>query len=382
MTNQPANLTLPLLNMVSEGLRDDELAVKRERIQGFMDSHGLDTLVLHRHENLAWATAGQVESRVGIPSENAVATLLLRRDGQRFYLAPANEAPRLAAEEFTSLGYEPVLYPWWESSAEPIAKLAGTGLIASDALGAYPVVDLGSLRAPLLPAEVLRYRWLGRETAAVVADVVLGLEPGVDEYEMQARVSEPLLRKGIFPTVLLMAVDERILNYKHAVPRGAKLERFGMVNLCTRKWGLAISITRFVHFGPPPSELANGFRIAEQVNAALLDASKPGASSAELYAVAANAYAAAGAPGEEVLHHQGGTAGYSERGWLATPSGTQKLTAIEAVAWNPSARGGKVEDTVIVSGETQETLTATPSLPTVETVLSGRTYVSAGILVR
>ena len=47
-----------------------------------------------------------------------------------------------------------------------------------------------------------------------------------------------------------------------------------MLNLCTRKWGLAISITRFVHFGTLPEELEARFKSAAQVNAALLDATR------------------------------------------------------------------------------------------------------------
>ena len=57
------------------------------------------------------------------------------------------------------------------------------------------------------------------------------------------------MRRGILPSVYLYAVDERIYKYKHAVARGARLKKYAMLNLCARKWGLAISITRFVHFG-------------------------------------------------------------------------------------------------------------------------------------
>ena len=71
-------------------------------------------------------------------------------------------------------------------------------------------------------------------------------------------------------------MDERIFKYKHAVARGARLKQYGMLNLCARKWGLAISITRFIHFGALPAELAARFKSAAQVNAALLDATQGG----------------------------------------------------------------------------------------------------------
>jgi len=182
--------------------------------------------------------------------------------------------------------------------------------------------------------------------------------------------------------VLLMAVDDRIFNYKHAVARGQRLKRYGMLNLCSRKWGLAISITRFVHFGELAAELAARFASSARVNAALLDASRLGATSAQLFQAAQSAYAAEGFPGEEEFHHQGGATGYGEREWVATPSGAEVVVDNQAFAWNPSIRGGKVEDTVVLRDGVIESLTETPDLPIVETSLNGTTYRSAGVLIR
>jgi antitoxin VapB len=179
-----------------------------------------------------------------------------------------------------------------------------------------------------------------------------------------------------------MAVDDRILKYKHALPRGKRLERYGMVNLCTRKWGLVISMTRFVHFGPLPQNLANGFDAAAKVNAALLHATRAGATARQLYAVAKDAYAAAGLPGEEDLHHQGGATGYGEREWVATPNGAEIILNRQAFAWNPSARGGKVEDTVLLQDGAIEILTGTTIFPAVETLVGGKSYRSAGVLLK
>ena len=110
------------------------------------------------------------------------------------------------------------------------------------------------------------------------------VEPGLSEYDLEALTAANLLRRGILPSVLLFAVDDRIYKYKHAVARGARLKKYGMLNLCSRKWGLAISITRFIHFGELPAELDARFKSAAQVNAALLDATRVGATSAEFFA--------------------------------------------------------------------------------------------------
>ena len=122
---------------------------------------------------------------------------------------------------------------------------------------------------------------------------------------------------------------------------------------------------------------------AAHVNAALLNASKPGATSAELFKAAQAAYAAQGFEGEERFHHQGGPTGYGEREWVATPQGTEVVVDNQAFAWNPSIRGGKVEDTVILHDGVIENLTSTPELPLLtDAVVHGSEYAAAGVLVK
>jgi Xaa-Pro dipeptidase len=179
-----------------------------------------------------------------------------------------------------------------------------------------------------------------------------------------------------------MGTDDRIRRYKHAVPRAGVLERYGMINLCARKWGLVVSITRFVYFGAIPEDLAASFTAVARINSEMLHATRPGATSAQLFAAARQAYASAGAAGDIELHHQGGPCGYNEREWLITPSGTRTVEPPEAFAYNPSLRGAKVEDTVLVNNSSIEVLTATPSLPVIETVLDGTPYRAAGVLQR
>jgi antitoxin VapB len=146
---------------------------------------------------------------------------------------------------------------------------------------------------------------------------------------------------------------------------------------------LAISITRFVYFGVLPADLAARFEAAAQVNAALLNATRVGATSAQLFKVAQDAYAAQGFRGEERFHHQGGPTGYGEREWVATPQGTEVVVNNQAFAWNPSIRGGKVEDTVLLHDGVIENLTPTPELPVLDAaIVEGSTYAAAGVLVK
>jgi antitoxin VapB len=369
--------------LVTEAAWNAELDAKHEQLVEWLHAQHLAGVLLRRHENIAWLTGGAVEECVCAACETAVASVLVTAAGKRFYLTTENEAPRAHDEEFGALDFEPVLFPWYaDDTVAAAAKLAG-GPLGSDTPGAgLTPVNLYPLRAALSETEIARYRWLGAETAAATVEALHQVEPGLSEYDLEAITAAGLLRRGIMPSVYLYAVDGRILKSKHAVPRGARLKQYGMLNLCARKWGMAISITRFIHFGALPAELAARFNSAAQVNAALLDATRVGATSAELFKVAQAAYAAEGFPGEERFHHQGGPAGYGEREWVATPAGTEIVVNNQAFAWNPSIRGGKTEDTVLLRDGQIEWLTATPGLPVIEGKVGGKIYPAAGVLVR
>ena len=377
------NLTVNGVTLIQQAAWNAELEAKHEKLVEWMRAQKLSGVLIRRNENVAWLTGGAVELRVLTPCETGVASLLVTAEGKRYYFTTENEAPRLHDEEFGTLDFEPFLFPWWASDTDAAAaKLAGGPLGSDTPTAGATTVSLAALREGLSESEIARYRWLGLETAAATVEALNEVEPGLSEYDLEAITAGALLRRGILPSVYLFAVDDRILKYKHAVARGKRLKQYGMLNLCSRKWGLAISITRFIHFDPLPAELVTRFQAAAQVNAALLNATRVGATSAELFKVAQDAYTAQGFPGEERFHHQGGPTGYGEREWVATPDGTEVVVNNQAFAWNPSIRGGKTEDTVLLRDGVIENLTPTPELPTIEAKVEGSTYAAAGVLVK
>jgi antitoxin VapB len=377
------SLTAGGTTIVPEAAWNAELEAKHQKLVEFLKEQKLAGILIRRNENVAWLTGGAVELRVLTPNETGVAALLVTAEGKRYYFTTENEAPRLHDEEFGSLDFEPVIFPWFaDDTNAAAAKLAG-GPLGTDTPGpGLTPINIYPLRASLSETEIARFRWLGAQTADATVEALHQVEPGLSEYDLEAITAAGLLRRGILPSVYLYAVDERIYKYKHAVARGARLKHYAMLNLCARKWGLAVSITRFVHFGELPAELAARFNAAAAVNAALLDATRVGASSAELFRTAQAAYVAQGFPGEERLHHQGGPTGYWEREWVATPEGKETVVNNQAFAWNPSIKGGKTEDTVVLSDGKIEWLTATPELPVINATANGTVYPAAGVLVK
>lgn len=369
-----ARAELPAPSPVSRAELRGEMLEKLARVRGLLKSRHLAGVLISQIRNFSWLTAGLSDNHIVITSETGPGTLLVMADGRRFLLASQSELPQLSEEGLTELGFTPRGWSWYEDKGPTdrkhalVRELAAGGTIASDTpFYDAPVIDgeLAGLRFPLTATEVAKYRWLGRNSAEAVVETCDKLAPGMSEREIEALTADALMRRGIRPTVLLIGTDQRIYRYRHAPPSDARLAHYGMVNICARRWGLVVAMTRFVHFGPVPAELAHKVADAAQVNAALLAHSRPGVTGAELMRHAQDAYARVGWPGEWKLHHQGGPIGYGEREWVIWPGATERLTDGMAFAYNPTIQGAKIEDTWLSWNGRWENLTATPGWPTV-----------------
>ncbi len=202
------------------------------------------------------------------------------------------------------------------------------------------------------------------------------------EHEMAASLSAEVCKRGMVPAVVLVAADERIFGYRHPIPKEKVVWRYAMLVLVARKWGLHVSLTRFVHFGDIPEDLRAKQLAAAKVDAVFIDGTRPGALVAQIFEAALRAYDEVGFPEEWHLHHQGGATGYEPRSYRAAPGVPYRVLANQAFAWNPSITGAKSEDTIIATAEGPEVISATPRLPVVKVTVSGRERTRADVLVR
>jgi antitoxin VapB len=281
------------------------------------------------------------------------------------------------------LGYEAVEVPWYEKQPD-FGKLLGlSGLIGSDVdREGSRTVNIASLRYQLSQAEILKYRWLGRHSAEAVEEVTRQVKPGMTERQIEAMIANALMQRGIRPTVLLIGSDDRIFRFRHALPSDRAVEKYAMVNICGKKWGLLSSVTRFVHFGALAGELSKRLHAAATVNAKYSHALKAGAKISDVFQQATEWYAELGYPGEWKFHHQGGATGYSEREYLITPDSTEVVLDHQAFAMNPTVQGAKAEDTILVQQDHTENLTATRNWPQIRVKVGGREYESADVLIQ
>lgn len=362
---------------------ENELREKERRARELLDKKGLAALALSTQANFAWITGGG-DNHVGITSETGVATAVITRD-RKFVVCDNIEAPRIADEEVEGRGFEVVSYPWHEGNlTDKLRALVGSGEVGADTAipgTVHSESDLEPYRRSLTPEEIERYRWVGTSTAECMNAVCRALEPGLTEYEIAAMLNHALRERGMISTVTLIAVDDRIRNYRHPIPTERQLERHAMVVVGAKRWGLIISMTRLVHFGELSAELIRKHKAVTAVDAAFIANTVPGADVAEIFDKAVAEYAAQGYAEEWKLHHQGGPTGYKGREYRATGLTHVPVAENQAFSWNPSITGTKSEDTIIATPEGPEIISAIEVWPMIDTDYAGRNLPRPDILV-
>ena len=360
----------------------EEIRVKEEKVRRLMEEQGLGGIVLSSQANFAWITAGG-DNHVVTCSEAGVASVVIAPEAK--YVATNNiEADRIMREELEGQGFQSIVRPWHQESGLAMAvREAVPGEIGADS-GLYDVNisgEIRELRYSLTPEEVERYRVVGERAEEAIRAACLAVRPGMSEWDIQTLLAQEAYSRGLTPTVLLVAADERILQYRHPIPKDNGVERYVMLVLCAKRWGLIISCTRLVHFGKISDELRRKHQAVVHVDAAYYRHTIVGNAIGEVLAAGIGEYERQGFPDEWQFHHQGGPTGYAGREFLAAPGESRQVLPSQPFAWNPSICGTKSEDTIIVTNEGIEVLSAAKDWPVIEVEYDGRVFQRPDILV-
>jgi antitoxin VapB len=359
-----------------------EIAQKLAQLRTQMAERGLDAVILERSANIAWLTAG-ANTDIVLSQETSPLAIAVTAD-RAIVFADSIEGPRLHDEEdLAAFGFTITMRPWYTTDPELGALLAAPRTGGDHGQAAQDVsAMMQALRTTLQGAEIERMRDVTRVTVEIVQEVIARMEPGMREHEIAGQMAALCKARGGNAIVNLVASDERIAQFRHPLPTAKQVERYAMLVLCCRMRGLVGAVTRLVHFGPLPEELAAKAQAVAQVDAALIHFTQAGKSLGDMFGVARVAYAQVGYPEAIEQHHQGGTIGYLSRERLAKPDDRTPIALNQCFAWNPSVRGVKSEDTILLTANGPEILTALPDWPTWDVTVEGHTYARPAILVR
>lgn len=328
-----------------------ETTQKLDQLRQYMDENAIPAVVIRRQPNFSWLTGGG-RGFIGLASETACGSLVVTPD--RAVLVSNNiECGRLVGEELPEKLFTYEAVSWTEDGTIPAVydRLCPRGYREDGDLSAF----FTQARTRLCPEEIGRFRELGREVDGCLLEAARNVRPLISEFEMAGRLSAALWAKGIEPITLLVAADDRGRRVRHYVPTASRAQRGLIFSVCARRNGLVASATRTVAFR---KDFAAAYKPLLEVEAAALAGTVPGNSLGDIFRSICAAYGRIGLPEEWRRHHQGGLTGYLPRELRADGQTDHTVRIGEAYAWNPSCEGAKCEDTVLVTENGLEMLTA------------------------
>jgi Xaa-Pro aminopeptidase len=281
-------------------------------------------------------------------------------------------------------GFVIKIFPWFEDQEASVVKeLIGDGPVGCDVPFPNTLMlaeEISRLRYSLTPEEQDRYRWLGEKVSLALEKTLIEARRGEKESEVVARLCKEIWKDRIDPIMLMAAADDRVSKFRHPIPTERKIEKYLMVSVNARKWGLIVSLTRFVHFGKLPEELRKKYEVNVFIDCTFMAHTRPGVPAREVLQKGIDAYQRKGYPEEWKLHHQGGSIGYTGRDYRANLKTADIIQENQAFTWNPSITGTKSEDTILATSKGPEMITRPILYPTLRLEVENIPFIRPAIL--
>jgi len=361
----------------------NEIREKERRVREFLRSKNLKALLLKRQANFSWMTCGGL-NLVGITTEFGATTLLVT-ENSKFLISNVIEAPRMIHEEgLEKQGFIVKTFHWYEDQEVSIVKeIVGEGPLGSDAPFPNAMMlteEVAKLRYSLTPEEQKRYRWLGERVSIAMEKTMMKTKRREKESAVVGRLCKEIWKDRIDPVTLMSAADDRVSNFRHPIPTEKRIEKYLMVSVNARKWGLIVSLTRFVHFGKMPEELRRKYEANVFIDCTMMAHTRPGIPVREVLQKGIDAYQEKGYPEEWKLHHQGGSIGYTGRDYRVHFKSPDVIQENQAFTWNPSIAGTKSEDTILATSKGLEMITHPILYPTLSMNVAGVSFTRPDVL--
>lgn len=353
----------------------NEFSSKVNKVRKFIQEKNLDALRIRQQVNLFWFTGAR--PYVNMIGDSGCFEMVVTAD--KVYLVTNNiEAPRLQDEELKNFTGEIITFNWWDSDANKVcSELLQGKKVADDSIAGF-----ANLRFVMVSQEVERFRILGKKAGEALDEVAIAIKPEQTEQEIANMIRCTCQNKGIDPFVTLVGTDERIFKYRHPLPTDKKLKNYALLAISARAHGQYASITRMIHFGKLPTEIAEKHIAVQKIDAAFILSTVPKAIVKDVFQKGVNQYKETGFADEWQNHHQGGLAGYNSREFRGTFTCDEIVEEHQIYAWNPTISGAKSEDTVLITANGAEILTKSAYYPQTAVEYNGKTINRADILIR
>lgn len=338
-----------------------EVAEKLDRMRALLRERDLEAIILKKGANIAWAIGGR--AHVPTTLEMACMDLVIRQDGIEV-ITNKIEAERLQSEELSGLEKVTVIN-WFEGRDGQLPHGERVGIDGPDPVRVNLASEIETLRRDLNQFEVDRFREICRDAAIALGQAIRTAKKGMNEVELAGNIAKECWDRDLEPVVLLVAGHDRLPRFRHPLPTPSPLGSRFMGVICARRKGLIASVTRIASFTKLDGETKSWYERLLDVERVFLNESKVGAKLSDVVRRGVAEYRKQGFDSEEwTRHHQGGPTGYLPRDFPAHEKTEREITIHNALAWNPSGKGLKVEDTILTTATGAEVLTIDPTWPT------------------
>ncbi|MGL5956358.1 MAG: M24 family metallopeptidase [Brevinema sp.] len=333
------------------------------KIREYLTQYQFDGMLLGRRSSFAWFSGG--ESSMNFYTDMGLGFIWVTKD-DAFVYCGNNEQARISHEIFNDK-FPVKSFSWVEGPGPNLQKLIANKKVVSDFGLVNATEDFGNikkLRYQLSPDQIKTATELSKRSAELLEQSLKELKVGMSEIHIQAEIRYLFEKEGIALPVLLIAGDENLNNYRHPLATAKTANERVMAVICSQYKGVMIAASRIRYFREENIQEKEYNSSVAKINAEMIAASRLGTHSSSLWESMLKSYKTHKVEEEYLNHHQGGAIGFESREWILRPNLDETLLEHQLLAWNPTLRGTKSEETVIIAKESPKVLTITGDFPT------------------
>jgi Xaa-Pro dipeptidase len=362
--------------------RRADVEAKTALVATLLQEVGCEGLLLVEPENFAWLTSGGTARGVLDPAQSPA---VYCNGESRWIIASNVDSQRLFDEELDGLGFQLKEWPWHWGRDQFLADLCQDRKIACDRalLGAQVVDDrLRLLRRGLSSYEQACLRVVGLIVSHALEATCRNLNPGETEREVAGQISHRLLHRGVMPLHVGVAADGRSRLYRHFAFTSTQIAQHAVLTTTARKYGLTVTASRSVSFGPMDPQFRQEHNAVCRVGASYLASTWPDAVPREILLAGRRIYLISGFEHEWMACPQGNVTGREPVELLLTPRTEDLFHSGWAVTWSASAGAASSCDTFLVTDEGPQIITPTEVWPLKRIRIQGAEFVRPDVLER
>ncbi len=379
---QPTTLIAASTQADAVSDRRADIDAKMAKVAELLRQVGCDGLLLLEPANYSWLTSGAMTRGLTDPAAEPAA---YGNGEHRWIIASNVDSQRIFDEEVDGLGFQLKEWPWHWGRDQFLADLCHNRKVACDrpVNGIVNVAQqLRSLRRQLTAYEQACLLAVGQSVAHALEATCRTLSRGETEREIAGHLSHRLIHRGLLPLHISVAVDGRSRLYRRFGFTSSSLERYAVLTVTARKYGMYVTASRSVCFGDLPPDFRQDHNAVCRVSAGYLASTWPDAVPREILLAGRRIYLISGYEHEWQLAPQGHLTGRCPVEMSLTPQTEELFQPGWSVTWNASAGAAVSCDTFVITEEGPRLVTPTEYWPLKRIRIQGAEFVRPDVLQR